>query len=306
MPNIHFIRPLWLMAFFLVLFLAIHVYRRKMTSSPWVRVCDPHLLPEILEPGSQRRYFFDFLPIWFFLSSVIIALAGPTWSQYPSVTYQTVVPRVVILDLSTAVLKTDLSPNRLERAKFKLHDLFQKTGLGMVALLVYTNEAFVISPLTEDAKTIDALIAYLNPNLMPIQGSSLNKALDEAKNLIKQASFDSGQILVLTAQAPKKQDIAKARLLASQGIDTSVMPLVAGQSDLAFGLLAKAGKGQLLALQDSLEDLDQFLAMSKAAEMQSQSQKLLVWKDQGRWFLIPGLLSFLMFFQRGWVLRLRL
>lgn len=306
--EFHFIRPFWLIALFGVLLLAWRFVYRRASSSPWNDVCDKQFLPYLMQTTQRRYYLQTLLPVLSAATWMIIALSGPTWSRYPVPTYQKIVPRVLVLSLSEDMLQKDLSPNRLSRAKFKLHDIFQKPDLGQLGLVVFTQDAFVVSPLTEDAHTIDALLPFLTPDVMPIKGHRLAAALEEAKQLFKQAGFESGQILVMTCEPPSRADIVMARSLAKQHMDTSIIPILAkGSDNPAFQAFARAAHGQLIRFDDRSSDLDKWLSQKR---MNTQYAKNIqgnipVWRDEGLWFLIPALLSCLPLFQRGSLMRLR-
>ena len=53
----------------------------------------------------------------------VLALLGPSWQRVEQVNLKRADPLVVVLDLSTSMLASDVAPNRLEQAKRKLLDL---------------------------------------------------------------------------------------------------------------------------------------------------------------------------------------
>ncbi|MCA0403473.1 MAG: VWA domain-containing protein, partial [Proteobacteria bacterium] len=180
---------------------------------------------------------------------------------------------------------------------------------GQFALIVYTDEPFVASPLTDDGKTIDALLPSLNPDVMPIEGQNLSKALNMAGNLIKDAGFKEGNILVLTGNTPSKQDERTAKKLANMHIYTSVIPFIQNKTLIPlFNELAEAGKGQLLPFSDREDDLNAWLnSIKKQQELNLNTQNNVpLWRDEGRKFLFPALIFLLPVFRRGWMQRISL
>ncbi|MCP2899145.1 VWA domain-containing protein, partial [Salmonella enterica subsp. enterica serovar Typhimurium] len=63
-------------------------------------------------------------------------------------------PLVVALDLSGAILATDLPPSRLAQARAKLRTLLERRRDGQIALVAYAGDAFTVTPLTEDAANV--------------------------------------------------------------------------------------------------------------------------------------------------------
>lgn len=302
--EFHFIRPLWLLGLIPLLVLVWYLLRTPVVTA-WNNVCDPHLLPFLLQKkGYNRR---NSLRLMLFLSGalMIISLAGPTWSRLPVPTYQQIQPRVVVLDMSDDMLMHDLSPDRLSRAKFKLHDLFQHQDVGQFGLVVYTGEPFVVSPLTDDGQTIDALLSSLTPEVMPVEGQQLSSALEQAAQLITQAGFQHGQLLVLTASIPSGDAIDTAKALSQAGILTSVMPILGKDTSVSpqFQQLANAGRGELVPFSDTSTDLDQWLTTTQGNQQYTANLQndVPIWRDQGRWVLIPAMVFLLPVFRRGWL-----
>lgn len=306
--EFHLIRPFWLFALLPWFVFAVMVFRKSTNVSAWNDVCDLHLLPYLIKtkPQVKRQLSLSLL----FLSALfmILGLSGPSWSRFPVPTYQPIQPRVLILDMSDAMLQQDLKPDRLSRAKFKLHDLFatQKEG-GQFGLVVYTGEPFVAAPLTDDSQTIDALLPMLLPDTMPVEGHRLDSALYEAAKLFKQAGFSHGDLLVLTARAPTQEDIDAAKALDSEGIRISIMPIVNQQHALnpLFERFSKAGGGLLIPMLDTSDDLDEWLNATRTQQAFTKdfNNEVPVWRDQGRWFIFPALLLLLPAFRRGWLER---
>ena len=300
--TFHFIRPLWLLLFIPLIYLSIQYFRKTTTSKNWATVCDAHLLPYLmLSQGNTQSAKKNHAINMIIAILMILALAGPSVFRLPTPHFETIHPHVLLLDLSENILKTDLKPNRLTRAKFKLHDLFAQKNTGLMGLIVYTEEAFVASPLTHDTKTITALLDELTPDIMPVEGSRLDLALKEAQTLIKQSGVPNGDILVLTGTPPTQRDINYAKDLAKRNTHVSILPLrqTSEVSD-AFKQLAVAGNGNILSFSDSAADVQNWLNKSQKNELfrTNQESGIPLWRDDGRILLIPAALLFLTLFRR--------
>jgi Ca-activated chloride channel family protein len=303
--DFHFLRPWWLLMIVPLLGLALVLWRQKPKLHAWSEVCDPHLLNHLLQKKGQGQRMSSLLCLLLSVVFMILSIAGPAWYKLPVATYKPIQPRVLILDMSDNMMANDLTPNRLSRAKFKLHDLFARKDVGQFGLIVFTSEPFVVSPLTDDGQTISSLLSSLTPDIMPVTGQNLDSALNEASNLIKQAGYNQGQILVLTSDSPSAESIALAKKLAESGIDSSIMPVKTDKNlNPLFQKFADAGQGQLVRYTSNSSDLDQWLNASNNNEFAlSKDEDVPLWRDEGRWFLIPALLLLLPIFRRGWMQR---
>lgn len=307
MTDFHFLRPWWLLTILPLLGLLWFLWRQSPRLEAWAAVCDGHLLKHLVQSKGQGRRHLALSSLFISILCMIISISGPTWSRLPVPSYQQIQPRVLVLDMSEAMLAQDLAPDRLTRAKFKLHDLFKRRDVGQFGLVVYTGEPFVVSPLTDDAQTIDALLSSLSPDIMPVEGQHLEAALEEAGQLLANAGYKQGQILVLTGETPSLAAIEVAKTLAAKQIYTSVMPILASKvSSSLFKNLASAGQGQLVPFSDTSDDLEQWLKNSTGEEQYwlSRENDIPMWRDEGRWFLIPALILLLPVYRRGWLQRI--
>lgn len=304
--TVHFLRPWWFLTLFPLLGLILLLWRQNPTLGAWSEICDPHLLKHLLHKHGQTQRKTSLCCLLASILFSILSISGPVWYQLPVSTYKPVQPRVLVLDMSEDMMVRDLSPNRLGRAKFKLHDLFAHKNIGQFGLIAFTGEPFIVSPLTDDGQTISSLLSSLTPDIMPITGQNLERALDEASQLIKQAGFQQGQILVFTANSPSSAAIALARKLAQEGFYSSIMPIMADRNiNPLYQRFAEAGEGQLLRYTSDASDLDQWIAASANHYFAlSKNEDIPQWRDEGRWFLIPALLLLLPVFQRNGLQRI--
>lgn len=302
--DLHLLRPWWCLAVIPLLVLFIMLWRQQPVLEAWAKICDKHLLEHLVQSKSKGRRRSSLLCLFLSGFFMIVSSTGPSWVKLPVATYKPIQPRVLVLDMSENMLQKDLSPNRLTRAKFKLHDVFAHKGIGQFGLVVFTGEPFVVSPLTDDGQTISSLLPMLTSDIMPVAGQKLDGALLEASNLIKQAGYEYGQILVLTADAPASTAIAEAKKLAAKGIYSSIMPMIADKKvNPLFQTFANAGGGQLVLYSADSSDLQTWLTQKGRQEELALSKQddIPLWRDEGRWFLIPALIFLVPVFRRGWL-----
>ncbi|MDH3997640.1 MAG: VWA domain-containing protein, partial [Desulfuromonadales bacterium] len=168
MSEFHFLRPDWFWLLAPALLLLLLLWRRQLRSRSWQSVCDPQLLPHLLIGRSQRRSNWPLHMLLLALLLATTALAGPVWERQQVPLFRQDSALVLLLDLSLSMHAGDLKPDRLTRAKMKLHDILQQRREGQSALVVFAGDAFTVTPLTDDANTIIALLDSLEPGLMPV------------------------------------------------------------------------------------------------------------------------------------------
>lgn len=326
--QFHFIRPYFLLLLFVAVWFCWYLYKKSKKSNAWSDVCDPKLLSYLLV-GSDKKT--GLMPVWLALIVGVllsIALAGPTWTKLPQAVYKKEAARVFVLDLSRSMDATDVSPSRASRAKLKLIDLLTASDEGQAALVVYAAEPHVVSPLTDDADTIIAMIPSLSPSIMPAQGSRTDLAIIKAAQLLTQAGNHNGEIVLISDGANGAAALESAQKVAAGGYTLHVVgvgteqgsPIPTRQGGFLkdksgaivipklerSGLqeLALAGSGRYvdLAVDDSDVSLLIRDTVNDNLEMDNPlTREVDLWQDEGHWFLLLALPFIAMGFRRGWL-----
>lgn len=224
MTEFHFIRPYWFIAIIPVAFILWKLAKRHLINKHWESVCDPELLPYILVGKSGQKKITNIVLAALVFLLIIIALAGPSWERLPQPVFQKESALVIALDLSLSMYADDIKPNRLERARFKIADLLKLRQEGQTALLVYAGDAFTVTPLTDDIKTINSLLTSLSPAIMPALGSNTDIALTKSVELLKQAGISQGHILLVSDEVELKYESNFIRAKES-GYQVSILGL---------------------------------------------------------------------------------
>ncbi len=326
MGDFHFLRPEWFLALIPTFFILIKLWRSQSGSSAWHSVFDEKLLSQLwLEPpGKVSRK--PMLLIGMGWALAIIALAGPTWERQPEQVWRSPLSRIIILDLSVSMNVTDVTPSRLERARFKLMDILEKSREGRTGLIVFAGEPHIVTPLTEDNETISNLLMALSPEIVPQAGDMVTPALQMAEDLLAQTGLQRGELLLISdGVEDKAAALDQIRHLRGQGHRVSVLGVGTEQggailnaegSFVAYSQFdatplqefASAGGGAFSRLTTDDRDLDRVLLET----FQAESADEVVGSGVDRWvergvFLLPVLLLLGAFaFRRGWLLGISL
>jgi Ca-activated chloride channel homolog len=294
---IHFIRPLWLIALLPAIMYVIWVIYSYKQDNPWKKVCDPHLLSALLQPTAHKSRLIFNSTLFLFFTLCIAALAGPAWNKAKLPVFRDVSSLMLVLDLSSAMQAMDLKPDRLTRAKFKIRDLINTAPNTQMGLVVFTDEAFVVSPLSQDANTLSSMLDELYPQMMPVAGSDSGQGLAEALTLMKQANAEHGNILLITASEPTAYSWTVAKNISQTGGHLNILAMLESNSNTEATItklqqLAKLGDGSFYLFTP--EGLDIQTILSRAPDKQvikdNKIEDAYLWKDAGPWFcllLIP-------------------
>lgn len=242
LADFHLLRPLWLLALIPAAALWWLLRTRRQDLSPWQQLIASHLQPIVLVGQQLQRkqpWAMPLLALCWLLT--VLALSGPTWQKLPQPALTLKKATVLIMDMSLSMRATDMTPDRLSQQRFKALDFVDQLREGDLALISYAAEAFVISPLTPDHNNIRLQIPTLQPELMPEQGSNVLAALQLATELLQQAGYPSGEVVLFTDGFDSDSYHALQQLLNSWPYRLSILAF--GQAE---GAVVRLENGELL------------------------------------------------------------
>jgi Ca-activated chloride channel family protein len=327
--QLHFLRPYWLLALPVAWGWVVWLARRRNRDGNWAKLIDPELLPGLrlaAGTGTHARSPWPWLALAWTLA--LLALSGPAWQRDATTAWRAPAAWVLLFDLSPSMTATDLAPNRVTRARYAIDDLLSAAHDARVGLVAFGDEAFTVTPLTDDVATVRAMLPALSPDIMPTPGDNLAPALDQALKLLKQTGQKNGQVVLLSdGFADPAAAFAAAQRLHSEGATLNVVgigsaagaPLTKPSGGLALDAkgqprlvrldtdrlrqLASSGGGRYV----DLADLPSLIADLQAKSGRASGAKGVTgvevehWRDAGVW-LLPVLLLLAAFLgRRGWV-----
>ena len=328
--DFHFLRPWWLLGLLLLPLALRFLGRPGDGSRDWAEHVEaplrPFVLTESVTRGSRRLGLLATLVA----ALSLLALAGPAWERLPAPAYRDLSPLVIVLDLSSLMGVQDLKPSRMERARYKIHDLLEARKEGQTALIVYADDAFVVTPLTDDVATIEAQLNALSPGIMPADGSHLSIGLVRAGTLVLQAGQSQGDLLVVTAGALDDRTPEIISSLRSAGLRISVLGVASpegapipqkgggfrrngsGSMEISrldvktlWGLAQKGGGIYRTLDSEGTRDeaaILEFLKTRSSGDMANdQALEINQWREGGLYLLPFILLLSALMFRRGWL-----
>ncbi len=330
--QLHFLRPLFLLAIIPLLMLAYYFWRQKSSAQSWQGAIDRSLLKHLLEnsAASNPRWPWLLLAAAWLIGA--IALAGPSWNKLPQPVHQQQDALVIVLDLSLSMYAEDIKPSRLIRARHKVMDVLEQRKEGLTGLVVYSGDAHTVSPLTDDVGTISNMLPALAPDIMPEYGSNPLAGFQHARELFKNSALSRGRILFITDEIAER-DISSISKTLPPGIELSILGVGTDQGAPipARNGFIKDNSGKIVVpqlhaqrlqelaqltggrySQTSLDnsDLDFLLPKLSIADWENTSlvsdRQFDQWQDRGPLLALLLLPLALLAFRRGWLLLLPL
>ena len=324
--EFHFLRAGWILLVPISILIIFFFKRRMLTIGNWEKLIDKRLLPYVM----SRRQLSDNQYKWWLISLIsvlsIIALAGPTWERIEQPSFRTDQSLIIALDLSRSMNAQDISPNRLTRAKLKILDILERRQGAQVALIVYSANAFTVTPLTSDTDTIIALINSIDTSIMPSRGSYPALAIDKGLQLLNQASVSNGEIILVTDGGITSDSFSSAQKLRDEGYRLSALGIGSmngapipketggfitdstGQITISrlevddLKDLVEIGGGSYTSITSNDQDIDTLLSEVYSAVRESDDSVTTdQWKEFGPWLLLIVVPFGSLLFRKGWV-----
>jgi Ca-activated chloride channel family protein len=315
--DFHFLRPQFLVLLPLLWGLVFWLARRRRQDEDWSALIDAPLLPALRLIDDAKAGMRPWPLLALAWSIAAIALAGPAWQRNQTPAYRASDAWLFVLDLSPSMMTSDIAPNRITRARYALDDLLGVVRDARAGLVVFSDAAYTVTPLTQDVATVKALLSPLSPEIMPSAGDHLAPALLAAEKLIHQAGAKNQHVVVLTdGFDDPAAAFPAAAALKSKGATVTVVGIgTAGGSPLR-GLapdanrldvdklreLAQAGGGRYVDIAGVPGLIATLLSTSVSAEsaVAVQGVKVSSWRDEGFWLLPLLLLLAALLGRRGW------
>ncbi len=325
----HFLRPQWLWLFIPVGMLVFLGLWGRKSKQIWQKAIASHLRPFMIIKGNRFATTGPLMVFSVVSSLMILSAAGPTWKKVDVPGAKSEAILLVALDLSPSMLVDDVSPNRLERAKFKIRDLLEANPGSKVGLMVYAGTAHQVVTPCVDYKLITYQLESLSPGIMPAAGTNLRAALAMADTMLSRTEAPS--TLFLVTDNLEQGDAGLIGAFASQtgnGVEILALATLQGgriparvkgtyEKENGEFVFSKLDQNILFELQKmpgihvntlSMENDDMDVIAKNVREnlefRTTDEESEEDWEEMGFLLLWPAILLFLFWFRRGWMIQM--
>ena len=123
-----------------------------------------------------------------------------------------------VLDCSQSMTASDVLPSRMQRAKFAMLDFVRRQSHGRVGLVAFAGSAFLQCPLTFDAGAFEETLMGIDEKALPIPGTDIGRALNEASRAMDKKARRKMVVLVTDGEDLEKSGVTAAKNLATNGV----------------------------------------------------------------------------------------
>lgn len=179
------------------------------------RFGDPHRVYALQTADPSTRRAFKGVLLVLAVAVAFIAAARPQYGRGTRLVPATNIDVVIVLDYSKSMYAEDVAPSRIFRAKVEVARLIKDLPGARFAAVAFAGEAMAF-PLTADGSAVAQFLRQLDPNDMPVGGTAIARALDQARQLLQ--------------RDPKSQDHKRVIVLITDGEDLEGNPVAMAQT----------------------------------------------------------------------------
>lgn len=160
---------------------------------------DKHLIKHLIQ-GSETKKKSWLRSVVIFLITLMfaLALANPRWDFQDVEAFKPSVNVMFLIDVSKSMKAKDEKPNRLERAKQEIGDIIKNSSAVNFGLMVFANQAHIVSPVTDDKNAILYFLPSISTDLVSVQGSDVIAGLTSADTMLATVKSEINYIIVMS------------------------------------------------------------------------------------------------------------
>jgi Ca-activated chloride channel family protein len=218
--QFHFAEPrwLWLAVLLPIALLLLMRYAAWARQGKLATLIAPELKSSLTRSHSPLRRAIKNTLLLTAAAGFGLALARPQWGALELASRQPSEDVVFVLDCSRSMLATDISPNRLERAKLAMIEFVRQRGPGRVGLVAFAGQAFLQCPLTFDHDAFEDSLRAVTDKTIPVPGTDIGRALSEAMQAMEKQKRRNVIILLTDGEDLVEAGAKVAGDLAKRGV----------------------------------------------------------------------------------------
>lgn len=261
----------------LPILVAVFVIYRRAQRKRLARFGDMEIIAQLMPEASPRRVRNKFILLMVVFALLIAALAQPQFGAKLREVKRSGVEIMLAVDVSRSMLAEDFKPNRLERTKNAVSRLVEQLEKDRVGMVVFAGDAFIQLPITSDYVSAKTFIRTISPDIVPVQGTSLSKAIELAsRSFSEQSQKSRAIILVSDGESHDDDPIAAAQAAKEKGIIIYTVGIGTpeGAPIAIDGEMMKDDEGNMVVTKLSEETLQQIAVLTGGTYIRATNQSV--------------------------------
>lgn len=189
---------------------------------------DPSRIAALVTSDPSKRRAWKGVLLVVATALVFVAAARPQYGKGTRLVPATNLDVVLVLDYSKSMYARDVQPSRIFRAKVEVARLIKELEGARFGAVAFAGEPMGF-PLTADGAAIAQFLRRLDPNDMPVGGTAIARALDQARELLnrdpKSAEHKRVVVLITDGEDLEGDPVAVSGALGQEGTTVHVVQI---------------------------------------------------------------------------------
>ncbi len=173
------------------------------------------------------------------------ALARPQWGLEIVKAEGDFAQAVIAVDVSASMRARDVHPDRLDSAKNMLRMLITHLQNERIGLIAFTSKAYIQCPITTDEDALKYFISTLQPDMLPVAGTSLAAPVKLAAHMLAKYPGKKALVILTDGEDHTPEELKEAQNIAQKegiriiaiGIGTQEGELIPQRTDVSGRVL---------------------------------------------------------------------
>jgi len=227
--------------------LFIFVYQRKLVIMR--RFASLDVIKRLTPQNTQSRQILKWCLFLLFFLFAVLALSRPRFGVKMEMVERKGIDIMVALDISKSMLAEDVTPSRIERAKFEIDRFIDLLKGDRVGLIVFAGESYVQCPLTLDYGAAKMFLNVVTTDWVQRQGTAIAAAINQAREGFKSKQNKSRVLIILSDGEDHEGDAITA---AKKAVTENIKIFTVGLgSESGVPIPINKGKGNIVYKKDN-------------------------------------------------------
>ena len=220
--HIEYLHLLWAIPVLIIGFMVYKSWQKK-AQKQWG---DKSLFDEMSTARSEFKPWLKVFYVSLAIAFLAFGLANPQVGTKTETVKRQGVDLVFALDVSASMLAEDVTPSRLEKAKYLIAKSLDELGGDRVGIIAYAGKAYPLLPITTDYSAARLALQSASPDFIPTPGTALDQALDYSLNYFDKESPASKVLVIMSDGEDHEENWEnQVALLKERGIKVIAMGL---------------------------------------------------------------------------------
>ncbi len=217
---VKFANPTYIWTFgLIVVILVLIIYNRRKWSRNMAVFAGEALTEKVLEGYRHKWKRWKERLLVLTLICLALALIGPQVGKKLTKVKRKGIDIIIAFDTSISMNASDISPRRLERAKYEVGKFIDNLHGDRIGVIAFAGISYLVCPLTMDYNAVELFMEAVDTDIIGVQGTAIAAAITRALGAFEAGTKKHKALIVISDGEDHEGDIKTAvQKAAAEGV----------------------------------------------------------------------------------------